>query len=130
MTDRVVIRCKNTGWRQCEKYEYESEYVGTILPNYPIDGDDVISLSTDFPAWRNFPRRIIAKKNILSIKKFGTEEAVQMSKFEEKNKTFKIKGSKGDVYTVTQRGSMFTCDCQGYQFRKSCKHIVAAKNGN
>jgi len=38
-------------------------------------------------------------------------------------KTIEVKGSKGNKYTVTKRGSKWECQCRGFQFRRDCKHI-------
>jgi hypothetical protein len=40
-----------------------------------------------------------------------------------KNPTWKVKGSKGDSYTVTVGSGKIHCTCSGFQFRKSCKHV-------
>lgn len=39
--------------------------------------------------------------------------------------THTVKGSKGDVYTVTRRanGSWF-CSCMGFHYRKTCRHVT------
>lgn len=44
-------------------------------------------------------------------------------KHSEANGTYQVKGSKGNMYTVTQRGNVWNCECRGYQFRRDCKHI-------
>lgn len=46
------------------------------------------------------------------------------------NKTWQIKGSKGDIYVVSQQGTKLVCDCKGFVFRNHCKHVaeVAALN--
>lgn len=42
-----------------------------------------------------------------------------------KARVWKVKGSKGDIYTVRENtAGQFTCDCPHYTYRKqSCKHI-------
>ena len=43
----------------------------------------------------------------------------------DKNKVYKVKSSKGDKEYLVQMdssGSM-VCECPGYQFRRSCRHI-------
>ena len=37
---------------------------------------------------------------------------------------WKVKGSKGNVYTVREVGdNMYTCDCDGFKYRRNCRHI-------
>ena len=52
------------------------------------------------------------------------------TKQELKPKTYKVDGSKGKSYTVTQKGSEWSCNCPASTFRKweSCKHIKEIKN--
>lgn len=35
-----------------------------------------------------------------------------------------VRGSRGDIYTVTRDGSRLTCSCSGYKFRGACRHIT------
>ena len=39
-------------------------------------------------------------------------------------KTYKIPGSKGNVYTITIRDNMKDCSCPGFTYRRRCKHIL------
>lgn len=34
-----------------------------------------------------------------------------------------VKGSKGNVYTVTEEDGKVTCTCPGYTYRGHCKHV-------
>ena len=45
------------------------------------------------------------------------------SNYSDDVKTIEVKGSKGQKYTVTKRGSKWECQCRGFQFRRDCKHI-------
>ena len=45
-------------------------------------------------------------------------------------KTYKIPGSKGNVYTITiSEGTNITCSCPGFTFRRSCKHTKKTSIG-
>ena len=94
---------------QPEFFEYDGDEVQVkwLMPNQ-------MALSTGNP---EFPFRVINKSLIISINNKATElkdSAV---------KTFSIKGSKGDTYTVTVGSGKMHCTCSGFQFRKSCKHV-------
>lgn len=43
-------------------------------------------------------------------------------------KTWSIKGSRGNLYTVKLSEGSYSCDCAGYAFRRKCRHIEEAKN--
>ena len=43
-------------------------------------------------------------------------------------KTWQVKGSKGNTYTVKLSDGMYSCTCAGYGFRRKCRHIEEVKN--
>jgi hypothetical protein len=44
------------------------------------------------------------------------------------SKSWKVKGSKGDEYTITEEENGYTCTCSGFKFRAQCKHIKELEN--
>lgn len=38
-------------------------------------------------------------------------------------KTWSVKGSKGNLYTVKLSGGAYSCSCPGFGFRRKCRHI-------
>ena len=43
-------------------------------------------------------------------------------------RTWKVKGSKGNTYTVKLSAGQYTCECAGFSFRRRCRHIEGIKN--
>ena len=41
-------------------------------------------------------------------------------------KSWKVKSSSGNTYTVTMRNNRYSCDCAGYKFYRKCKHVKKA----
>lgn len=96
-------------------------FKGEIIPNPKWVASDSICLSTDD---KFFPFRVIKKSTIVSL-----DQNTYISDYTEQAKpqTFKIKGSKGDVYSVTLNQGVWNCDCKGFSFRKDCKHVNESK---
>jgi len=44
-------------------------------------------------------------------------------------KTWQVKGSKGNTYDVKLSSGNYTCTCVGFSWRRKCKHIESIKNG-
>lgn len=69
--------------------------------------------------------RVIALSNVdqLLIDGKQAKESTQSNEL----KTIKIMGSKGSIYAVLMRGEeAYSCDCKGYSFRKTCRHLTEA----
>tara|TARA_Y100000592_G_scaffold73359_1_gene114245 strand:- start:1983 stop:2270 length:288 start_codon:yes stop_codon:yes gene_type:complete len=43
-------------------------------------------------------------------------------------RTWEVKGSKGNTYTVKLSAGQYTCECAGFSFRRRCRHIEGIKN--
>ena len=39
-------------------------------------------------------------------------------------KSWKVVGSKGDEYTVSEEDGVLTCSCSGFKFRGQCRHTA------
>jgi hypothetical protein len=94
---------------QEEFYTYAGESVA--LKHVSIDS---MALSTGNPEW---PVRVIPRAWISSIdgEAYSWRPVAQTTRI--------VKGSKGEEYTVTL-GAKPTCTCTGFQFRRTCKHIL------
>ena len=112
---KVTIRNTQFGrpgiwfFEQPEFFEFEGEEVQVkwLAPGQ-------LALSTGDP---EFPFRVLNKSLIVSI----NNKVIHQKDSEVK--TFSVKGSKGDTYTVTVGSGKMHCTCSGFQFRKSCKHV-------
>lgn len=41
--------------------------------------------------------------------------------------SWRVKGTTGEVYTVTYKEGVWKCTCKGFQFRQMCRHIEAVQ---
>jgi hypothetical protein len=96
-------------FEQEEFYTYNGESVA--LKHVSMDS---MALSTGDPEW---PVRVIPRSWISSI----DGEAYTHTTMARATRT--VEGSKGELYTVTL-GARPTCTCTGFQFRRTCKHIL------
>ncbi len=96
-------------------------YRGDIVETPKWVEYDAVCLTTGDSKW---PFRIIPRDEIVTVDDQTVEHVAPVAR----NKTWQIQGSKGSVYTVTQDGSRYSCDCPGFQFRKNCRHIVECKD--
>ena len=54
---------------------------------------------------------------------FSPKEDLSMT-----NKSWVVKGSKGDSYTVLEENGKYSCSCSGFTFRGKCRHIIDIAN--
>jgi hypothetical protein len=47
----------------------------------------------------------------------------QLKEEEPEGKVYEVKGSKGDVYRVTELNGNYSCTCSGFKFRGDCRHV-------
>jgi hypothetical protein len=74
------------------------------------------------PQDRNMPTRVIALCRVIALE-YADGTQARTSDTKDEVRVWQVQGSKGNVYTVTQRGAGKTCTCPGFQFRKDCKHV-------
>jgi len=90
-----------------------NEFTGVVMRGHKAIGPTQIGLSTDDP---KFKMRVIDLDRIV-----GMEDSLPAPNVTVK--TYSIQGSKGNAYTVVHDRSAWSCDCPGFQFRRSCKHV-------
>jgi len=121
----VQIRTRNPQWQNRGSYMFDVEefidYEGSVYPAQKWqDGEAVINVTTTIP-W--MPFRVIPLSWIEDLRVGGQTVAIDLPKQAE-TRTWTVAGSKGDVYTITERDAKRTCTCPGFQFRHHCRHIT------
>lgn len=119
--DIVTVKTRNPLYHARARYangyigpEF-NEYTGTVV-HEKWYGDDKIGLTTDM---RYFPVRVISRERIVEVGGAKIDYTPVVSE----RVTKVVQGSKGNSYVVTRDGSKTTCTCQGFSFRKTCKHV-------
>lgn len=91
------------------------EFTGTVLNPYKWLNDRQFCLSGD----KDWPIRVMDMNSVEDIKLLSGK----MKTIDLDTKVWNVSGSKGNKYVVTRNASKWSCTCQGFQFRKQCKHI-------
>lgn len=119
---RVTVK-NNSPWvinaPATEKYE------GQVVANPKWISDDHISMTTGLAF---FPMRTLSPNNIVKVETIDGKALKLPPVVKTQDKSWIVKGSKGDEYTVTNQGKVWNCTCKGFQFRRSCVHIVDKQN--
>ena len=104
------------------KQRYTRVYEGELVavPNWVEY--DAIAMTTGESG--KFRLRIIDKSSIVSVE----GETIEIPVSSNKVKEILVKGSKGDTYVVTIEGKRYNCTCSGFQFRRSCRHVMEARS--
>lgn len=98
------------------------KFSGSIAPKHKWLDTDYMCMTTGDPL---FPIRSIRLSRIIHITQGGkTLTPDRMVAPIVQTGTWPVKGSKGDMYTVSRNGNSWRCDCVAGQFGKhTCKHI-------
>lgn len=122
--ETVTIKVRNPIWPMRKAYatyvhipEFNT-YTGRVVSDHRAIKPGQIGLTNDDP---KFDLRVIDVERIVGFE--GT--VVAISKTE--SKTWAVQGSKGKTYTVTLDHGRYECNCPGFQFRRSCKHVDEKK---
>lgn len=51
------------------------------------------------------------------------KRGVESGEEKSKNRTWKVTGSKGDVYTIEETENGKVCSCAGFGYRGKCRHV-------
>jgi len=116
---KVTTRRPNEWILSTDKWRY-NVHEGVVVRSNAWDQPDTFKLQVDNPM---HPNPIIALHNVHEIVYVSGEGSAVSDSI----KSITVKGSKGNVYTVTKVGGQWQCTCPGYQFRKACKHLDEAR---
>lgn len=118
--NEVTIKVRNALYDVRDRYangyvgpEFNN-YTGTIVREKFFSSDEVGITTGD----SRFPVRRIHRARIVEVG--GAKLDYTPIKSDRITKT--VQGSKGNTYIVTAENGKATCTCQGFQFRKTCKH--------
>lgn len=114
----VVTKYRNIFLFTCKEQPFTyTKRVGKVVPNPKWLAADYVSVETGNP---KHPVSMIKLSNIESL------DIVSGGKvnFQE----FPVEGSKGKMYNVKKSGDHYSCDCTGFQYHGSCKHIKLVKD--
>ncbi len=118
---RVTTRHRNYNLSITDEH-VDFTYQGTVGPSHKLLSPNSFVLNT--PSTPQFNRREIHIGHVVSLEYLdGRTTALTTNN----SRTWTVKGSKGDVYTVSEVGTSLNCTCTGFQFRRRCKHLEIAK---
>lgn len=117
---KVQVRTQYRSIFFYSQQEYDThEYVGVVgKPDRSVPEGSFMLLTPDDG---KMPTRIIALRNVVDLR-YADGAAVGQGAAPDAVKVWQVQGSRGNVYTVTQRGADKTCTCPGFTFRRACKH--------
>jgi len=126
---RIRVRIRHAQWYapiQINTYE------GTVVPSAKFDALNTFAMTTGYPAYRKFPVRTLELDRVVEITyEDGTAAELAPVAEQPKEQVFVVKSSKpGKDYTVIYQNKSWSCDCPGFQFRRSCRHIQALQGEN
>jgi hypothetical protein len=84
-----------------------------------------VPFGTGQPTTFKAPIRLDMRGRKFTVNPVQFEVAVKPE--EPQGRVWEIKGSKGDVYRVTEVGGTMNCTCSGFRFRGDCKHVKSVK---
>lgn len=97
----------------------DTTYEGVVgRPDRSVPEGSFMLLTPQDP---RMPTRVIALGRVIALE-YADGTQVRKQTVNNEVRVWQVQGSKGNVYTVTQRGGHKSCTCTGFQFRKMCKH--------
>lgn len=121
----VEVKVRNPQWTNRGAYLFDVAefeiHKGVVYPEQRWQTTEpTLNITTDVP-W--FPWRSIPLAWIVDLKAAGKSVSVDLAE-EDQVKIWTVEGSRGNTYTITQRGQRKSCTCPGFQFRRHCRHTT------
>jgi hypothetical protein len=117
VNSQIRVRVRNNGFHlYIPPVPEYTVYEGTVVKPYPWLSTSEIALATANP---DFPISVINLAQADAVELI----AGQIGTVDAQNRSITVDGSRGKQYTVTRAGAKVTCTCEGFTFRKSCKHL-------
>lgn len=118
-TVTVTTRFRDIWYYSTREWE-DKTYTGQVgRPDRSVPQGSFMLLT---PQDSRMPTRVISLARVIDLRYADGDQAAQCQSGSAV-KTWQVEGSRGAVYTVTQRGADKTCTCPGFTFRKLCKHV-------
>lgn len=144
---RVVTRWKEI-WYWATKPYRDYIKIGEVIPSASYDNPDtfrifdelrnevsvvplpyVVQLSNAQSTYRRcLTTQDRAILRVYARKQAKAQQSTQTAHSVDTKKSWKVKGSKGDIYVVTKDGDTWHCTCVGFGFRHQCKHLTLVKD--
>jgi hypothetical protein len=114
---RVTTRYKDGYlWAPSPFIEFVIE--GEVVRSEPMDEPHTFRIQTGKP---EMPVAQIAMRRVVALEVLKGKDAKKLKAHPDHE--WKVKGSKGDIYTVREIDMVYSCTCIGFKFR-ICKHIL------
>lgn len=120
--DTVTLKVRNPLWPRKHVYAQNVDiqefnyYTGTLVAPLRGDSPTSVRITSGEP---HYPVRLIDIDRI---------EGLDLPKKREVKATnWVVVGSRGSKYNIARDGSEYSCTCQGYEFRRRCRHIDELK---
>jgi len=98
---------------------------GKVIASEDFDDPNSFRLLTNNA---NYPVSVIPLERVIKLDfDDGSVAAIREEIELPDEETWQVSGSKGSSYIVTRRGSRWSCECKGFQFRLACKHVNEKK---
>ena len=110
------------------KWFAETTQWATASPNHIYLLDDSKSKMYAYKPFGTGTIKIF--KNPITIDTRGRKFALNPQQFKTtvkkeipQGRVIEVKGSKGDMYTLTESNGNWSCTCSGFKFRGDCRHV-------